>query len=154
DPSGITYRLPTAPEWLRGARAGATSGFSWRDDSDRVKSANFLGPEPALETDTTAAVRPTGAATFRANPWGLLHPFGNVAEWATSPAGGFVRMVGHFRSEPNAPVEIPVTDAQSTGPDPYVGVRPAFDLDAARGTALVRRALASDSRLAALGVAF
>ena len=143
DPSGVTYRLPAQAEWLRAARAGKEAAFWWGDESSYPAGANFLGPEPALPTDTTAPARTVereGVTGFAANPWGLFHTFGNVAEWANAPGAGFVRLGGHFRTEPATPLaEVAVEDAATTGPDAYVGVRPAFDLDGETGAELVRK---------------
>ena len=66
-----------------------------------------------------------------------------------------MRLGGHFRTEPATPLpEIAVENDETTGPDPYVGVRPAFDLTAEAGAALLSRALGGDRRLAGLRVAF
>ena len=156
DPSGLAYRLPTREEWLRAARVGRSSPFWWGDAPTHPAGANFLGPEPALAADSTAPALPEESGPgYRPNPWGLFHTFGNVAEWATDPAGGFVRMGGHFRTEPAAPLEaVAVADGNSVGPDPYVGVRPAFTLDAAAGEALLRRRLRGIPGLDAIRVAF
>jgi hypothetical protein len=158
DPAGVAYRLPTQSEWLRAARAGASTAFWWGDEPSHPAGANFLGPEPALAGDTTAPARPVetgGTGGFEANPWGLFHTFGNIAEWATAASGGFVRLGGHFRTEPASPLpEVAVEDAETTGPDAYVGVRPAFDLTAESGVASIRKALGGNTLLAGLTVAF
>jgi hypothetical protein len=156
DESGIAYRLPSAQEWLRAARAGRSTGFWWGSEPTHPEGANFLGPEPALGSDTIAKSLPDGEeSAYRPNPWGLYHTFGNVAEWATAPSGGFVRLGGHFRTEPESPLpEIPVAKDDTTGPDPYVGVRPAFALTESSGAELVRRALGGDPQLAKLEVSF
>ena len=96
DAAGIRYRLPTRDEWNRAARAGRASAYWWGDEPTYPAGANYLGPEPALRIDATA---PT-AELFEPNPWGLLHTFGNVAEWAVLSPGRFVRLGGHFRTEP------------------------------------------------------
>lgn len=156
DPSGLAYRLPTRDEWLRAARAGRSTPFWWGAAPSFPAGANFLGPEPALAADSTAPALPAGPGPgYRANPWGLFHTFGNVTEWATGPAGGFVRLGGHFRTEPASPLEVvKVADRNATGPDPYVGVRPAFSLDAGAATALVRRRLMGIPGSEAIRVAF
>jgi hypothetical protein len=151
DPAGVTYRLPNQTEWLRAARAGGGSAFWWGDEASYPAGANFLGPEPSLATDTTAL-----PGKFEPNPWGLVHTFGNVAEWATTPSGGFVRLGGHFRTEPASPMpdEAAVDDPETTGPDAYVGVRPAFDLSAEKGAELIRKALRRNARLTGVKVAY
>ena len=69
-----------------------------------------------------------------------------MAEWATGDDGSsFARMGGHFRTEPTEALEPPVVDDPTeVGGDPYVGVRPAFDLDAEAGAALLAERLAGD----------
>lgn len=145
DDSGLVYRLPTRDEWLRAARAGHSSAFWWGDKPTHPEGANFLGPEPALATESTAPSRPrafAGKAHFQANPWGLYHTFGNVAEWATTPEGGFVRLGGHFRTEPASPLpEVAVDGPDQVGPDPYVSLRPAFSLEAADAADLIGKVL-------------
>jgi hypothetical protein len=156
DTSGLAYRLPTVEEWNRAARGGKTSAFWWGDEPAYPEGANFLGPKPALAGDTTApSLPPVTTPTFKANPFGLYHTFGNLAEWATVPAGGFARMGGHFRTEPASPLpEVAVAAPEEVGPDPFVGVRPAFELSPESGAALVRKHLAGDPDLARVGVAF
>lgn len=155
DRAGIVYRLPTRDEWLRAARAGSSSPSWWGEAPGHPSGANFLGPEPGLEGEATAPTVTTDRSGFQANPWGLAHTFGNVAEWAVGPGGGFLRMGGHFRTEPASPLpEVAVTEADATGPDPYVGVRPAFTLEAKAGTELLRRALRADARPGTIDVAF
>ncbi|WP_406696616.1 SUMF1/EgtB/PvdO family nonheme iron enzyme [Singulisphaera sp. Ch08] len=156
DRSGVVYRLPTVPEWDRAARAGRSTRFWWGEEPLNVEGANFLGSEPTLPGDTTASTRPgLGVPQFQASPWHLFHTFGNAAEWATAPPDGFARLGGHFRTEPAESVtKIEVSDADSTGPDPYVGVRPVFDLDAQTGSDLVKKTLAGDPRLAKLEAQF
>ena len=152
DPSGISYRLPTRDEWLLAARAGRNSKFWWGNESTFPSGANFLGPEPSLPGDTTAPAVSNGG--FRPNPWGLSHTFGNVAEWVRK-GSSFVRVGGHFRTEKeDAGAEVEVTDATSTGPDAFVGVRPAFDLSAEEGANLARAALGNDPNLARIAIAF
>jgi hypothetical protein len=155
DPDGPAYRLPTRAEWLAGARAGRDSAFWW-GDSPNHPDANLLGDEPALKGDATASASVgTDKIAFHANPWGLLHTFGNVEEWTTDPSGKFVRLGGHFRTEPAPQLEeTRVDDPKSTGPDPFVGLRPAFDLTAEGGSTTLRKALAGDPRLAGVSVAF
>ncbi len=156
DRSGVIYRLPTRDEWLRAARAGQPTAFWWGDEPRYPEGANFLGPEPALMTDTTAPSLPSGVApSFKANPWDLYHTFGNADEWATTAEGGFVRMGGNFRTEPMVPMpEIRVENPDQTGPDPFVGVRPVFDLEQEAATELIGKALQAESGLAGVEVAF
>ncbi len=155
DKSGLTYRLPTRAEWLRAAKAGRDAAFWWGDEPTHPDGANFLGDEPALSGDSTAPAAPGDSTPkFEANPWGLAHTFGNVAEWATVPEGGFARMGGHFRTEPAAPLlDLTVNGPEEIGPDAYVGFRPAFSLTEEAGVRLARKAL-SGAEFAGIGVAF
>src|SRR5690606_16203824 len=119
------------------------------------EGANFLGPEPAEMADTTVpAMSPR--LSYSPNPWGLEHTFGNASEWASAGDGtSFARMGGHFRTEPLEALEPPIVDdPRSLGPDPYVGLRPAFDLDAESGAAMIRERLSADPALADVAVAF
>lgn len=158
DGTGVEYRLPTRSEWLRAARAGGPGEFWWGDEPTHPEGANFLGPEPAEPTDSTAPAYPRryqGEEHFAPNPWGLFHTFGNVAEWATTPEGGFVRMGGHFRTEPASPLpEVAVDGGDQLGPDPYVGLRPAFSLEADQAAELIARALQRDPTLSGVTVSF
>ena len=156
DPSGIVYRLPTVQEWTRGAKAGKTTAFWWGDEPSFPEGANLLGPEPALPGDTTAPAQPPATSTtFKANPFGLAHTFGNAAEWATDSSGGFARLGGHFRTEPASPLpEVKVEKADELGPDPFVGVRAAFDLDPETAVALIRKRLADQPGLSGVLVTF
>lgn len=150
DPTGVDYRLPTVAEWTRAALGGKSTPFWWGSDATHPAGANFLGAEPALDGDTTALSLPNddGSARFGANPFGLYHTFGNVAEWAGAPGGSFARMGGDFRTEPMSPLpEVTVTKDDDLGPNPFVGVRPAFDLTPPAVEAIVRKAFAVDPKL-------
>jgi Sulfatase-modifying factor enzyme 1 len=156
DPSGVTYRLPTSAEWTLAAKGGKSSNFWWGDEPTYPAGANLLGPEPALPGDASAPSLPKEASpTFELNPFGLAHTFGNVAEWATDPDGGFNRMGGHFRTEPASPLPfVKVEKDEEIGPDPFVGVRPAVELAPASAVELIRKRLAGDSRLNGAIVAY
>ncbi len=156
DPAGLAYRLPTAAEWTRAAKGGRSTAFWWGDGPTFPEGANFLEPEPAQPGDATAPSLPSTRGTaFGDNPFGLYHTFGNVAEWATDASGGHVRMGGHFRTEPANPLpEIPVADAGTTGPDAFVGVRPAFDLSPERGASIAAKRLGVEPALAKVRPAF
>jgi hypothetical protein len=149
DPSGVTYRLPTVPEWTEAARGGKSSSFWWGDEPTFPAGANLLGPEPALPGDATApSVPPVASPTFETNPFGLAHTFGNAAEWASDPAGGSARMGGHFRTEPASPLPlVKVEKEDELGPDPFVGVRPVAELVPADVLTLLRKRLDADPRL-------
>ena len=156
DPAGPTYRLPTRDEWIKAAKGGKSTVFWWGDDPKKVDVANLVGPEPGLQVDSTGASQPPlSGLGFEANPFGLYHMIGNVAEWATDPNGGFARMGGHFRTEPASPLpDVAVAKDDEVGPDPFVGVRAAFSLTPEAGTAIVKKQLEADPRLARVSVAY
>lgn len=157
DATGIEYRLPTRDEWLSAARAGREAPFWWGDAPAHPEGANFLGPEPALAIDATAPTVPgTAPPTFAANPWGLFHTFGNVAEWASVEESAdpsersYVRLGGHFRTGPEVPLAEPaVPSAEETGDDLFVGVRPALTLSEPQAREWLESVLKEDERLAA-----
>jgi hypothetical protein len=156
DPSGLPYRLPTRAEWEVAARAGRDSSFWWGDAPVFPDGANFLGPEPGEQADTTVPESGSGGG-FLTNPWGVSHTFGNVAEWATTgdESSGFLRMGGHFRTEPAQALEpVAVDDPSALGPDPFVGLRPVFSLDAETGADLIKGLLADDPEFAQVMVSF
>lgn len=168
DARWITYRLPTREEWLTAARAGNDGKFWWDGESPPAGAVNFLGDEgEILQGDTTAEVLPLPIdPNFRANPFGLFHTFGNVAEWATTDDPDvFARLGGHFRSDPKAEnfakeiFETTVTGedtlGEATDPGrPFVGVRPAFDLTAERGAEIVESVLGEEPALAEVRATF
>ena len=157
DPSGVEYRLPTVAEWSRAAKGGKATAFWWGDEPTYPQGANLLGAEPALTTDATAPSLPADEAEFRflANPFGLYHSVGNVAEWAGAADGGFARLGGSFRTEPAAPLpDVTVAKDDDLGPDPFVGVRPALTLTAPAVEAIAGKLLAADPRLADLRASY
>lgn len=126
--AGVTFRFPTESEWLSAARAGSSAPFWWGDSPTYAAGANLLGPEPGRNEDVTGPVE--GDLSVEPNPWGFLNTFGNVAEWATSDSSTALRMGGHFRTEPDGRLDpIEVTEPDRTGPDPFVGLRPALTLE-------------------------
>ena len=151
DEAGVAYRLPTVAEWTRAARGGKATAFWWGDEPTYPAGANLLGAEPALPTDTTAPSLPSDEADarFLANPFGLYHSYGNVAEWAGAADGGFARLGGSFRTEPASPLpDVAVAKDDDLGPDPFVGVRPALTLTSPAVEAIARRHLEADPKLA------
>lgn len=151
DRSGVLYRLPTRREWFYAARAGRDSKFWWGNLPTFPPGANLLGPEPGLSVDSTS---PVASSEFRPNPWGLFHTFGNVAEW-TRDGANFVRAGGHFRTEKGAAgSNDEVANANSTGNDPFVGARPAFDLSPRFVERAAREALGNDPALAGVSIVF
>ncbi len=165
---GLTYRMPTKTEWLAAARGGRADGFWWEGDKVPPSSANFLGTEEGvLEGDTTAAVQPPySEGKFQANPFGLFHVFGNVAEWATTDqADTFARLGGHFRTDPKGAgflaevFEMTVKGEDELGQADdsgrlFVGLRPVLELDDASGRAAMIDAFAESKELGEIVVDF
>ncbi len=64
-------------------------------------------------------------------------------------------MGGHFRTEPASPLPlIKVEKDDELGPDPFVGIRPAVELSPESAVELIKKRLASDSRLGRAVVAY
>ncbi len=79
--SGSVFRLPTEAEWEYACRAGTTTPFSTGHDLTTAQ-ANYDGRYPYGSAPRGLdRARPTAAATFPANPWGLFDMHGNVWEW-------------------------------------------------------------------------
>ena len=156
DTIGLTYRLPTEVEWLKSARAGKTSAFWWGDAPTFAEGANFIGPEPALQADATApSVPSTTSPSYKTNPIGLAHTFGNAAEWALNADGSLVRMGGHFRTEPASPLPVEKVEGdEQIGPDPFVGVRPALTIAAEPAAKIIQKALGRAGVQGSIQVAF
>lgn len=79
--SGLPFRLPTEAEWEYACRAGTASPFSTGATLSSAQ-ANFDGRYPYPGSPPGSFVgRPTPAATYAPNRWGLFDLHGNVWEW-------------------------------------------------------------------------
>ena len=130
--TGRPYRLPTEAEWEYAARGGTTGDFFFegavKDYDDRGLRARLFGVDTAVIGGYAVYVENSEGMTqlpsaVKANPYGLKHMLGNVAEFCADvyDAGAYERMPG------------PVTDPVVTsGSDEFV-VRGGSFLDHAGG---------------------
>ena len=85
----LVYRLPTESEWEYGCRSGTVTAFSTGDVLTTAQ-ANVNGKQPYANTPQGVfRERPTRAAGFPANAWGLADMHGNVWEWTADWYGAY-----------------------------------------------------------------
>jgi formylglycine-generating enzyme required for sulfatase activity len=79
-PKGYVFRLPTEAEWEYACRAGTTSPYNVKgesDDEDYLKSEKFIKTFANVASGSTM---PVGGKRLP-NAWGLYDMHGNVFEW-------------------------------------------------------------------------
>ena len=85
----LVYRLPTEAEWEYACRGGTTTPFS-TGDTLTTAQANYNGKEPYGNLPPgLSRERPTRAAGFGSNAWGLADMHGNVWEWTADWYGPY-----------------------------------------------------------------
>jgi formylglycine-generating enzyme required for sulfatase activity len=87
--NAVVFRLPTEAEWEYACRAGTATPFA-TGDTLTTAQANYNGKRPYGNVEPgMSRERPTRAAGFPANPWGLVDVHGNVWEWTADWYGAY-----------------------------------------------------------------
>jgi formylglycine-generating enzyme required for sulfatase activity len=87
--NAVVFRLPTEAEWEYACRAGTATPFA-TGDTLTTAQANYNGKKPYANAEPgMARERPTRAAGFPPNPWGLVDLHGNVWEWTADWYGAY-----------------------------------------------------------------
>jgi formylglycine-generating enzyme required for sulfatase activity len=85
----LIFRLPTEAEWEYACRAGTITPFS-TGEMLTTAQANYNGRQPYAKTPAGMfRERPTRAAGFPPNAWGVADMHGNVAEWVADWYGPY-----------------------------------------------------------------
>lgn len=106
--TGKTYRLPTGAEWEYAARGGTTGDYFFggevKDYASGGLRAKLFGVDTAVIGRYAIYVENSGGMTqlpeaVRANPFGLKHMLGNVAEFCADAESDPVVRGGSFLSD-------------------------------------------------------
>ena len=89
-------RLPTWTEWQVAARGGDALRFPWGDDPGNLAQRAVVGRSE--EEPWFSQVAAVDRAGTDRSPFGVLHMYGNVPEWTSSPKLDYdgQRVVPHF----------------------------------------------------------
>ncbi|HEV8112137.1 MAG TPA: bifunctional serine/threonine-protein kinase/formylglycine-generating enzyme family protein [Planctomycetota bacterium] len=130
----LGLRLPSEIEWEYAARAATSTRWWTGNDADSLVGAENAGSgidASRMYNDGWADLAPVNA--LRANPWGLHHVLGNVAEWTSDcyrldPELGVVRG-GSFRSSVRELRAASKNGVSFDSRSPELGLRPARAID-------------------------
>jgi formylglycine-generating enzyme required for sulfatase activity len=97
-PHGSIYRLPTEAEWEYACRAWSSTRFSFGDDPDSTRLAEYGW----YADNSDGTTQPVGGK--KPNLWGLYDVHGNVFEWCFD---WYAALPGRFVVDPQGPATSP-----------------------------------------------